>query len=84
MGGNGSIFKTPWPNFDPKALETEEVEIVVQVNGKLRGRMRVAVNATEEELKDMILTDSDMKRWITGAAVKKFIVVAGKLVNIVI
>ena len=84
IGRSGSVFKTEWPAFDAQALKTEEVEIVVQVNGKVRSRMMVSTNAGEEALKDTILNDNDIKRWLENKAVKKFIVVPGKLVNIVV
>ncbi|MFH0839915.1 MAG: leucine--tRNA ligase [Candidatus Omnitrophota bacterium] len=83
-GGGESVFMAPWPDFDPNALLTEEAEIVVQINGKLRSRMTVSVDTGEKELKKIILDDTEIKRWIEGKDVKKFIVVPGKLVNIVI
>lgn len=84
IGGSGSVFKTEWPAFDAEAVKTEEVEIVVQVNGKVRGRMVVSADATEETLKGMILDDKNIRRWLENRTVKKFIVVPRKLVNIVV
>jgi len=84
IGRSGSVFKTEWPAFDARALKRDEVEIVVQVNGKVRSRMMVSVDVGEEALKGTILNDNDIKRWLENKAVKKFIVVPGKLVNIVI
>jgi len=84
LGEKGSVFRTAWPIVDREALKTEEVEIALQVNGKVRSRMMVRVDAAEEELKEIILNDNDIKRWTENKAVKKFIVVPRKLVNIVI
>ncbi|MDP3789632.1 MAG: leucine--tRNA ligase, partial [Candidatus Omnitrophota bacterium] len=83
-GGHGSVFKTEWPAFDADAIKRNEVEIVVQINGKVRSRMMVSVDTGEEVLKETILNDNDIKRCLENKAVKKFIVVPGKLVNIVV
>jgi leucyl-tRNA synthetase len=84
IGRGGSVFKAEWPAFDARAIKRDEVEIVVQVNGKVRSRMMVSTDAGIEALKGAILNDNDIKRWLENKAVKKFIVVPGKLVNIVV
>ncbi|MDD5680811.1 MAG: leucine--tRNA ligase [Candidatus Omnitrophica bacterium] len=84
IGEKESVFRAAWPVVDKEALKTEEVEIVIQVNGKVRGHTVVSVDVTEEELKEVILKSSDIKRWTENKAVKKFIVVPRKLVNIVV
>jgi leucyl-tRNA synthetase len=73
-----------WPSFDPAAAEEDELTIVVQVNGKLRGRLTVAADTSEEEIKRFALVDEKVRGFIAGKAVQKIIVVKDKLVNIVI
>lgn len=84
LGEKKSIFRAKWPSFDSEALKTEEVTIVVQVNGKVRSRFTAPLNATEKELKDIVLNDSSIKKWIGSSPLKKFIAIPNKLVNIVI
>jgi leucyl-tRNA synthetase len=81
---HGPIYDAPWPEPDASALEQDEIEMVVQVNGKLRGSIRVPKNATREEIEKLALTDEGVKRHIEGKPVKKIIVVPGKLINVVV
>ncbi len=80
----GNIIDAPWPMADESALKRDSLEIVVQVNGKLRGRVIVPADAAEERVRELALADETVQRHIAGKAVKKAIVVPGKLVNIVI
>ena len=73
-----------WPDFDESALEQDSVEIVVQVNGKLRGRISVAADADKEQVAEAALADDNVQRFVAGKDIKKTIVVPGKLVNIVV
>jgi leucyl-tRNA synthetase len=73
----------PWPAFDPEALVTDTVTVVVQVCGKLRGKIEVAADADEESVKQAALTEENVARHIEGKTVRKVIYVPGKLVNIV-
>ena len=73
-----------WPEFDESALEQETIEIVVQVNGKLRGRISVAADASKESVADMALADENVQRFVGDKEVRKTIVVPGRLVNIVV
>ncbi len=84
IGEENSIFTTEWPSYDKEILKTETVTMVAQINGKVRNRFTVSANATEEELKDIILKDASIKKWTQDKPVKKFIVVPNKLVNIVV
>ena len=84
IGEKESIFKIPWPSYDSEMLKTEEVTIVVQVNGRVRSRLNVAVNTKEDELKDIVLKDDNVKKWISEKPIRKFIVVPNKIVNIVV
>jgi leucyl-tRNA synthetase len=73
-----------WPEFDPSAAVEDELLIVVQVNGKLRGKITVDASATEDEVKTTALSDERVKSFTDGKTVKKVIYVPGKLVNIVV
>jgi len=84
IGEKESIFKAKWPTYDTDMLRTEEVTIVAQINGKVRGRFTVALDVSEEDLKEIVLKDEGMKKWTGNKPPKKFIVVPNKLVNIVV
>ncbi|MCX5711375.1 MAG: class I tRNA ligase family protein, partial [Candidatus Omnitrophica bacterium] len=84
LGNKESIFKAPWPKYDPKFLIDDIVPIVLQVNGKVRSKIEVPVGISEEELKKLVLSDEKLKPWIADKAVKSFIIVPKKLVNIVV
>jgi leucyl-tRNA synthetase len=73
-----------WPVYDPAALVEDEVEIVFQVNGKLRDKARVAIQATKEEIEKIALASPRVQEFMEGKPVRKLIVVPGKLVNIVV
>jgi leucyl-tRNA synthetase len=75
---------TGWPEFDPDAAVDEELLIVVQVNGKLRGRLTVPTSASEEEVRQAALEDDRLQGYLEGKTVRKLIYVPGKLVNIVV
>ncbi|MHB8623765.1 MAG: leucine--tRNA ligase [Sulfuricaulis sp.] len=80
----GNIVNAPWPQVDQAALERGEIEMVLQVNGKLRGRMSIPTDTQEEKLREFALANEAVARHVSGKAVKKVIVVPGKLVNIVV
>jgi len=79
----GDILNAPWPQVDPAALEQNEITLVVQVNGKLRGNITVAKEADKATIEAAALANEAAQKFITGAP-KKVIVVPGKLVNIVV
>ena len=83
LEGEGAVVDAPWPECDERALEREAVEIAVQVSGKLRGRVRVPVDADENEVKETALSDDNVCRHLEGKEVVKTIVIPGRLVNIV-
>ena len=78
------ILSAPWPEPDPTALEQDEIELVLQVNGKLRGHMRAPKSAGREQLEQLALAHDAVARFTSGQAVKKVVVVPGRLVNVVI
>jgi leucyl-tRNA synthetase len=80
----GDIVDAPWPAADEAALKRETLEIVVQVNGKLRGRISVPVGASDEATASAAMSEPNVQRFIGDKQVKKKIVVPGKLVNLVV
>ncbi len=84
LGHETAVVDEVWPIFDELALEQEVIEIVVQVNGKLRGRVSVAADADRDQVAAVALADENVRRFIDGKEVRKQIVVPGRLVNIVI
>ena len=84
LGEAELIAHAPWPICDPEALKREEVTIVVQVNGKLRGRVQLAVDASNEEAEAAALADERVQNHTAGKTVRKVIVVPNRLVNIVV
>jgi leucyl-tRNA synthetase len=80
----GDIIDAPWPEPDPAALEQDEIELVVQVNGKLRGHIRVPKDAAKEAIERMALADEGVARHTEGKPIKKIVVVPGKLLNVVV
>lgn len=79
-----SIFKESWPKYDEKLIREEKVELIVQINGKMRGKFSVPSQIGEEEAKKLALADENIKKWLEGKEPKKVIFVKGKLLNIVI
>jgi leucyl-tRNA synthetase len=84
LGREPSIFKTPWPAFDPRAAKADEIEIPIQVNGKLRGKIVVPADASEKDVEKAALADEKTIKAVEGRTVRKVIVVPGRLVNIVV
>jgi len=84
LGHEGPIVDEPWPTIDPLALKQDTVELVVQVNGKLRAHVTASSCASRQEVEKIALDDPNVRRFIDGGEVRKVIVVPGKLVNIVV
>ena len=83
-GNEGSVYLREWPKYDLAALVQDEIEIVVQINGKVKDRLLVSTDITREELEKLALSDEKVIKLIDGKKVVKVIVVPSKLVNIVI
>ena len=83
LGGQNSVHIQPWPDHDPDALVMQSIEVVIQVKGKVRGSMSVAVDCSKEELERLALASDVAKRWLEGKPPRRVIVVPGKLVNLV-
>jgi leucyl-tRNA synthetase len=84
LGHGTALVDEPWPAVDAAALEQSMVEIVVQVNGKLRSRITVPVGAEEEAVRKSALADPHVQKFVGNGPVRKVIVVPGKLVNVVV
>jgi len=84
LGHKTPVIDMPWPKADEKALVTEVIEIVVQVNGKLRGRISVPTGAADDAVSAQALADPNVQRFVGDSEIRKTIVVPGKLVNIVV
>lgn len=83
LGHESTITYQPWPGYDEQLLEGDMVEIVVQVNGKVRAKLEISKNATKEEMEQIALDNENIKGAIEGKEIKKVIAVPQKLVNIV-
>ena len=75
------MLDTAWPQVDDAALVQDKLELVVQINGKLRGAIKVPASASKEAIEQATMTDAQVLHYLEGRAVKKIIVVAGKLVD---
>jgi leucyl-tRNA synthetase len=84
LGHKDSIFREKWPAHDPKLIVDEEIELVVQINGKVRDRLKVAADVSEDEAKKLALASEKIKAFVDGKEIKKIIYVKGRLVSIVI
>jgi leucyl-tRNA synthetase len=82
-GHEGGLAKAAWPMYDPAIAKAEQVEIPVQVNGRVRGRITAAPEATEAELQSLAMADASVQAHLAGKTVRKVVVVPGRLVSIV-
>ena len=83
LGHVGSIAYAQWPTYDESKLEEDTVEIIVQVNGKLRAKLTASKNITKDELEKQALADEKVQHHLEGKTIRKVIVIPGKLVNVV-
>ncbi|NUQ79966.1 MAG: leucine--tRNA ligase [Bacteroidetes bacterium] len=84
IGLDGSVFDRSWPSFHPEATKTDTVTIVVQINGKLRGRVEVNRDADENQVRLIAEADETIARFLTGTQLIKSVFVANKLLNLVV
>lgn len=84
LGESGSIHQAAWPKYDAELAQGKTIEIAVQVSGKVRNRIAVSVDATDEELKELALTSKKIRGYLEGKSIEKVFVVPGRLVNIVV
>lgn len=84
LKNKGYVHESDWPKFDPRKLILENMTVMIQINGKVRGSMEVKTDVGEEEIKNMALNKDEIKKWVEGKEIKKVIIIKGKLINIVI
>jgi len=83
LGHEGAVANASWPQVDESALETDSMQLVVQVNGKVRGKIEVAIDTENHQIEQLALNEHNTQRFIKDLEVRKLIIVPGKLVNIV-
>jgi leucyl-tRNA synthetase len=83
LGHEQSLFKHGWPTPEPAALRRDEVTVVLQVDGKVRSRLTVEVDAAEDRVQDLALADDRIRPWLQGRRVERVVVVPNRLVNVV-
>ncbi len=83
LGREGSVGETAWPTWDEEAIREQQLLIVVQVNGKVRGKVTVPADADEEAVRQAALEEHNVARFLEGKTVRKVIVIPGRLVNVV-
>ncbi len=84
LGNTESIFAVPWITYEESLLKAEQIEVVIQINGKVRSRIVVSASASEEEIREAALNDERIRQWVSGKKILRTIVVAKKLVNLVV
>jgi leucyl-tRNA synthetase len=84
LGKQGTTYTQPWPSFDPEIAAEEQIEVVVQINGKVRERLTVPATIEDDALRELALSSERIKQMTAGKSVRKVIVVPGKLVNVVV
>jgi len=84
IGEEPSIFEQPWPEWDEDAAKEEEVELVVQINGKVRAKIMIPAGLSDEEIKEKALADERVRKYTEQKKIRKIIVIKGKLINIVL
>lgn len=84
LGNSYSVFHEAWPTFDPAALVRDVIEMPVQVNGRLRDKIEVAADASEEEIREIALAAEKVVPYLEGVAVRKVIIIPKRVVNIVV
>ena len=83
LGHARSIDQEPWPVWKEDALQRDVLTVVIQINGKLRGKIEVPASASKEEVEQLALTEQNIVRHLEGLTVRKVVVIPGKLVNVV-
>jgi len=83
-GHKESIFLQPWPKFDQKLIKEELINLIIQINGRVRDKIEVKIGLSEEKARELAISREKVKNWVGDKKVKKVIFVPGKLINIVI
>ncbi|MBI2041866.1 MAG: leucine--tRNA ligase [Candidatus Nealsonbacteria bacterium] len=83
-GNKDSIHNQEWPRYDLKLIEEEKINLIVQINGKVRDKIEAPSGISEKEASDLVIGNEKIKKWLQGKEIKKIIFVPGKLINLVI
>jgi len=83
LGEKGSLLRAPWPKYDAALAKADEVELAVQINGKVRARIVVPADSVEEHVKSVVLADEKVRAALEGKQIVQIRVIPGRLVNIV-
>jgi leucyl-tRNA synthetase len=84
LGNKESVFKSAWPEYDKELIKDETINLVVQINGKLRAAIEVSADISEDEAKKAAQENDNVKKWLAGKEIAKIIFVKGKLLNLVV
>jgi leucyl-tRNA synthetase len=84
LGHDQSVFKSLWPKYEEEACQRPEVEYIIQVNGKLRGKLNLSVGLSEEQIEPLVMNNPAIEKWLEGKTLVKKIYVPDKLVNLVV
>jgi leucyl-tRNA synthetase len=84
LGGTEPLLQLPWPSWREEALQQDQVTLVVQVNGKVRSRIRVQANASQEDVSALAMTEDKVRKYLGNKPPKRVIYVPGRLINIVV
>jgi leucyl-tRNA synthetase len=84
LGHKNAVIDAAWPQVDESALRQDSLEMVVQVNGKLRGRVSVPVDAAEDQVREIAMADENVQRHVSGKSLRKVVVVPGRVINLVV
>src|SRR4029077_11541471 len=84
LGHPDGLAKAAWPSFDPEVAKADEVVVPVQVNGKLRARIKTPADASEDQLRELALADSAVQAHTSGKTIRKVVVAKGPLVSVVV
>ena len=83
LGHEGSVHVEPWPTFDPEQAKADEIELAVQVNGKVRAKFMERPDLSNDELYELALAQENIQKQLEGKTIRKHFVIKGKMVNIV-
>ena len=84
LGSNESVHLQNWPEYDPKTIIMNSYELVIQINGKVRDKIKISVDASEDLIKQKSLESPNVIKWIDNKEIRKIIIVKGKIINIVV
>ena len=84
LGHKNSIMSEKWPQADPKFLREETILLIIQINGRLRDKIEVPADISEDEAKKLTISRENVKKWTQGKEIKKIIFVPNKLINVVV